>query len=94
MKHICFAVGLITSSACAATSAMAADWALRVDTGGVCSVQSKDSPLTLGRDFVPPKSFSTRKVACEEAKKESQCKDYYKGTVGDCKKEGVTLAVK
>jgi hypothetical protein len=87
MKRICFAVGLITFGACTATSGIAADYILRADTGGVCCVHPQSIVPCAGRDL---KTFSSRKDACEAAnKKENNCNDYTKGTVGDCSKAGV-----
>jgi hypothetical protein len=90
MKRICFAVGLITFGACAATSAIAADYIVRVDTGGVCCVTGAVKPCA-GRDV---KTFSSRKDACVAAKTEEKCLDYIKGMVEDCQKDGVTLKAK
>jgi hypothetical protein len=99
MKRICFVIGLIALCG-TATSALAEDWMLRVQTTSrICHVQLKTAS-SLGQDFKGP--FSTRKAACQEALNQcdkdisnpSKCWTYGGGTVDGCKAEGVTLPCK
>ena len=78
--------------------ARAEDWMVRRETSsGVCHVQ-RQTAASLGKDLSGP--FSSRKAACEDAKKRfeaattdrEKCGAYGNGTVTDCKSEDVALS--